>query len=168
MVKKIFYSKIKIEDRFYIIASTDKGLSFVGCQNGDMDELNSFFKSDELIYNEEANTKYADELEEYLMEKRTKFDLKLDVYGTDFQKQVWNQLKQIPYGEVSTYSKIAEEIKRPKAVRAVGAAIGRNPISIIVPCHRVLAKNGTLGGYRGGLTMKRELLNLEREVINSD
>ncbi|WP_162149788.1 methylated-DNA--[protein]-cysteine S-methyltransferase [Companilactobacillus nodensis] len=71
---------------------------------------------------------------------------------------------KIPYGAVSNYSKIANAINRPKAVRAVGTAIGRNPVPLVIPCHRVLAKNGTLGGYRGGLAMKSDLLQLERDV----
>lgn len=164
MAKEIFYSKTKINNRDYLIASTNLGLAFVGCQNGNMNELNSFFKHDKLVYNDELNKQYIKELREYLEGIRTTFDMQLDVSGTEFQKQVWDQLREIPYGQLSSYSEIANKINRPKAVRAVGTAIGRNPVSIIVPCHRVLAKNGTLGGYRGGLAMKQELLNLEKEV----
>ncbi|MFC6323288.1 methylated-DNA--[protein]-cysteine S-methyltransferase [Companilactobacillus baiquanensis] len=168
MAREVFYSKIKIHNREYLIASTNKGLAFVGCQNGNMDELRFFFKKDNLVYDDKINQPYVKELEEYLDGSRTRFDLTLDVSGTQFQKQVWNQLKEIPYGQVSNYSAIAEKIGRPKSVRAVGTAIGKNPVSIIVPCHRVLSKNGGLGGYRGGLPMKRELLNLEKEVSKGD
>ncbi|MFD1419094.1 methylated-DNA--[protein]-cysteine S-methyltransferase [Companilactobacillus keshanensis] len=165
MAKEIFYSKTRINNREYLIASTNLGLAFVGCQNGNMDELNSFFKHDKLIYDEGLNKTYVEELKEYLSGVRTTFDIRLDVSGTEFQKQVWKQLQRIPYGQSSSYSRIAKKINRPNAVRAVGTAIGKNPVSIIVPCHRVLAKNGTLGGYRGGLAMKQELLNLEKGVI---
>ncbi|KRK65531.1 methylated-DNA-(protein)-cysteine S-methyltransferase [Companilactobacillus tucceti DSM 20183] len=164
MTKDIFYSKTKINNRFYLIASTVDGLVFVGCQNGNMDELKSFFKKEKLVYDEKKNEPYVIELEEYLSGKRKEFDFNLDVTGTEFQMKVWQQLRKIPYGSLSNYSKIATQIGNPKAVRAVGTAIGRNPVSIIVPCHRVLSKNGSLGGYRGGLPMKRELLNLEKEV----
>ena len=83
--------------------------------------------------------------------------------GTDFQKQVWNALLDIPFGQTCTYSDIAAKIGRPSAVRAVGAAIGRNPIWLLIPCHRVVGKNGALTGYAGGLELKRYLLDLEQD-----
>jgi methylated-DNA-[protein]-cysteine S-methyltransferase len=101
------------------------------------------------------------ELEEYFAGRRRKFDVPLDLVGTDFQKQVWHQLLKIPYGRTCSYADIAREIENPKAVRAVGAANGRNPICVIVPCHRVIAADGSLGGYTGGLDKKRQLLTLE-------
>ena len=82
-------------------------------------------------------------------------------YATDFQQQVWNAIQQIPYGEVRSYKWIAEQIGKPKAVRAVGSAVGANPISILRPCHRVVRSDGALGGYGGGLERKRQLLALE-------
>ena len=82
-------------------------------------------------------------------------------YATDFQQQVWNAIQQIPYGEVRSYQWIAEQIGKPKAVRAVGSAVGANPVSILKPCHRVIRSNGALGGYGGGLERKRQLLALE-------
>ncbi|NLC62932.1 MAG: methylated-DNA--[protein]-cysteine S-methyltransferase, partial [Thermoanaerobacterales bacterium] len=91
----------------------------------------------------------------------------IDLIGTDFQKSVWNALLNIPYGTVKSYSEIARQIGQPTALRAVGNANGANPIPIVVPCHRVIAKNGTLGGYGGGLDMKRKLLFLEG-VISED
>lgn len=81
--------------------------------------------------------------------------------GTDFQRLVWDAIYQIPYGEARSYKWIAEQIGRPKAVRAVGSATGSNPITIIIPCHRVIGSNGKLGGYGGGLERKRQLLSLE-------
>ena len=101
------------------------------------------------------------ELAEYFAGARTKFDVPLAPEGTAFQRRVWQALLQVPYGATATYGDIARKIGSPKAVRAVGAANGRNPIAIVVPCHRVIGANGTLTGYGGGLTRKRALLDLE-------
>jgi len=101
------------------------------------------------------------QLEEYFSGQRTRFDLKLNFNGTDFQKQVWAALLTIPFGETRSYSDIARQIGRPQAVRAVGAANGRNPISIIAPCHRVIGASGSLTGFAGGLRAKETLLTLE-------
>ena len=86
----------------------------------------------------------------------------LDLEGTTFQKKVWAQLSKIPYGQTCSYKDIAKGIQNEKAVRAVGSANGKNPACIIVPCHRVIAHNGSLGGYSGGLKMKKTLLEIER------
>lgn len=102
-----------------------------------------------------------DQLTEYFAGARFQFDLPLAPQGTAFQKSVWQALVEIPYAETRSYADIARRIRRPKAVRAVGAANGRNPIAIIVPCHRVIGSNGTLVGYGGGLPMKQMLLELE-------
>ncbi len=107
-------------------------------------------------------TQAAVELSEYFAKERTTFDVPLLPIGTDFQRQVWNALQTIPYGESRSYSDIANAINNPKAVRAVGLANGRNPLSIFIPCHRVIGKNGTLTGYAGGLSAKTTLLELER------
>ena len=105
------------------------------------------------------------QLGEYLNNKRQNFDLSFDQHGTEFQCQVWQALLTIPFGQVVSYSDIAHRIKNPKAVRAVGAANGKNPISIIVPCHRVIGTNGTLTGYAGGLARKQWLLQHESDGI---
>ena len=91
--------------------------------------------------------------------------VKIEV-GTEFQKSVWDTIHQIPHGEVRSYQWIAEQIGRPKAVRAVGNATGSNPITIVIPCHRVIGSNGNLGGYGGGLELKRQLLSLEGYPVN--
>ncbi len=103
----------------------------------------------------------VDELERYFAGERVNFSCALDMYGTPFQLSVWQELCKIPYGEIRTYSDIARAIGRPEAVRAVGAANGANPIAMIVPCHRVVASNGALTGYGGGLPTKAWLLQLE-------
>lgn len=102
------------------------------------------------------------QLEEYFSGRRTQFDLPLAAKGTDFQQSVWQALCKIPYGETWSYQQLADEIGNPKAVRAVGLANGKNPISVIVPCHRVIGKNGKLTGYAGGVETKEKLLQLER------
>ena len=105
--------------------------------------------------------KYRKQLDEYFAGKREEFTLPLDIRGTDFQKRCWQQLLKIPYGQTRSYRQIAEAVGNRNAVRAVGLANGQNPIAIIVPCHRVIASDGTLCGYGGGLNLKEELLRLE-------
>jgi methylated-DNA-[protein]-cysteine S-methyltransferase len=101
------------------------------------------------------------QLDEYFAGTRTDFDLPLSLHGTDFQRLVWTELTRIPYGETTSYGELARRIGRPRAMRAVGLANGRNPVSIIVPCHRVIGADGSLTGYGGGLDRKRLLLGLE-------
>ena len=101
------------------------------------------------------------QLAEYFAGERRAFTVALDMVGTDFQKKVWAALLTIPFGETRSYGDIARQIGHPKAARAVGAANGRNPISIVTPCHRAIGANGTLTGFAGGLAVKRHLLSLE-------
>lgn len=106
------------------------------------------------------------QLEEYFAGKRREFDLPLAPQGTPFQRRVWNALTKIPFGKAVSYSDIAERIGNPNAVRAVGLANGRNPIPIVIPCHRVIGKDGSLTGYGGGLPIKEKLLQLEGIAYN--
>ncbi|MFC3692465.1 methylated-DNA--[protein]-cysteine S-methyltransferase [Chenggangzhangella methanolivorans] len=108
------------------------------------------------------------QLGEYFAGRRTRFDLPLDFQGTDFQRDVWAALVAIPYGETRSYGEIARAVGRPDAVRAVGAANGRNPISIVAPCHRVIGASGKLTGFAGGLNAKAFLLELERSRTTPD
>jgi methylated-DNA-[protein]-cysteine S-methyltransferase len=101
------------------------------------------------------------QLDEYLEGQRREFDIPVFMVGTDFQKDVWNAVTRVPYGATSTYSQIARDIGREKAIRAVGSAMAANPISIIIPCHRIVGSSGELVGYGGGLSLKRRLLTLE-------
>jgi methylated-DNA-[protein]-cysteine S-methyltransferase len=103
------------------------------------------------------------QLNDYFAGKLKEFSLKFDSSGTDFQRKVWRALAAIPFGETLSYREIAQQIGRPEAARAVGAAIGRNPVSIIVPCHRVIGSNGKLTGFAGGVETKAALLKLESE-----
>ena len=132
------------------------------------------------IYNEERNEKKNNiieedtrlllevekQLREYFEGKRTKFEIPLNPKGTEFMKKVWKELLKIPYGETRTYKEIAEKIGNSKASRAVGMANNKNPIPIIIPCHRVIGSNNKLVGYALGLDMKQYLLDLERKVVS--
>ncbi len=101
------------------------------------------------------------QLAEYFKGKRKTFNIPVDVQGTEFQQKVWQELSKIPFGQTLSYRDVARRIKNPNAVRAVGSANGKNPICIIVPCHRVIAADGTIGGYGGGIPIKQKLLALE-------
>ena len=103
----------------------------------------------------------AGELGQYFAGERTAFTVTTRAAGTDFQRAVWDAIAEIPYGDTATYRQLADEIGRPTATRAVGAAVGRNPLSVVVPCHRVLGAGGSLTGYAGGIDRKRLLLALE-------
>jgi methylated-DNA-[protein]-cysteine S-methyltransferase len=138
------------------LAVTDKGLCYVGAEPPDKTLNNPRIQEDQLFQ------PYVEQLHAYLQGKSTSFNITLDLEGTAFQKEVWAALGRIPFGETRSYTDIAAEIGRPASVRAVGAAIGANPVLIAVPCHRVLGKNGALTGYRGGLEMKKRLLELEQ------
>jgi methylated-DNA-[protein]-cysteine S-methyltransferase len=110
----------------------------------------------------------ARQLREYFAGKRTQFDLPLAPEGTAFQRSVWRQLQAIPYGETISYGELARRVGKPKASRAVGSANGANPLPIVIPCHRVIASDGTLGGFGGGLPIKEMLLALElRESVSN-
>lgn len=102
------------------------------------------------------------ELAEYFAGSRKSFDIPLLLVGTDFQKSVWQVLREIPYGEVVSYMEVSQSIGNPQAIRAVSQAIGSNPLSILIPCHRVVGSNGALTGYAGGIEVKRCLLELEK------
>ena len=128
-------------------------------------QINKDFDKNEDILEKDTNILKNTErqLSEYFSGKRNTFDLKLNSKGTDFMKKVWRELLNIPYGETRTYKEIAEKIGNPKGARAVGMANNKNPIPIIIPCHRVIGKNKKLVGYALGLDIKEFLLNLERK-----
>lgn len=121
--------------------------------------------SNEIDVEFDTNNEIQRQLTEYENGTRKVFELPLHLKGTDFQRQVWNALLEIPYGETRSYQEIAIRIGKPKALRAVGGACNRNPIGIIVPCHRVIGKNGSLTGYAGGLSYKELLLKHEKDGI---
>ncbi len=143
----------------------DSDIGKIGIAEDDSFITNVFFENGNLndfIINETPLIKEAHkQIEEYLKGERKSFDLPIFPSGTEFQQRVWNALKNIPYGKTVSYKDIAIEIGNEKACRAVGMANNRNPISIIIPCHRVIGKNGKLVGYGGGLHVKEYLLKLE-------
>jgi methylated-DNA-[protein]-cysteine S-methyltransferase len=142
-----------------LLAGDDEALSLVGFPEGKM----RYAPGDDWIENETPFARAREQLTEYFAGRRRQFDLPLNLTGTEFQLRVLEELQRIPYGETTSYGDIASRIGRPKAVRAVGAASGRNPIPIIVPCHRVIGSSGDLTGFGGGLGAKRALLRLEAE-----
>ncbi|CRK82371.1 methylated-DNA--[protein]-cysteine S-methyltransferase [Neobacillus massiliamazoniensis] len=166
----IYWSLLEHEGWNLYLAATAKGLCFVGSQNQPFEELSLWaekhFPGSTLIQNNEKLQLYVEELMEYFQGKRRTFTIPSDYHGTAFQVAVWKALCEIPYGETKSYSDIANHIQKPAAVRAVGTAIGANPVLITVPCHRVIGKNGKLTGFRGGLEMKKRLLELERESMS--
>lgn len=129
-----------------------------------------YFGKDEIPNNMEPKEtplikEAMNQLEEYFEGKRKSFDLPFEAKGTEFQRSVWNELLKIPYGETCSYGEIAKRIGNPKGSRAIGMANNRNPISIVIPCHRVIGASGKLVGYGGGLDIKEKLLNLEKENL---
>lgn len=149
---------------------TEIGKIGIGEENGTVTNL--FFGS--LDFPREANIretdiikKAANQLFEYMEGKRRVFDLPISSKGTEFQKLVWEALRTIPYGETRSYKDIAVQIGKEKACRAVGMANNRNPISIIIPCHRVIGSKGQLVGYGGGLDIKKRLLKIEGNTVDN-
>lgn len=161
----IYYGKVKHEQWIIYIAATNKGLCFVGSPNKGIEELQIWADKNrtgsKLIESEKQVRRYTQQIKEYLNWERKEFNISIDLKGTAFQESVWKELQNIRYGEIVSYSTIADKIGNSKAVRAVGAAIGANPVMIVVPCHRVVSKNGKLTGFRGGLEMKKALLTVE-------
>ena len=165
---RVYWTWLEFGRWQFVIAATNFGLCYVGSQNANTDELFEWSKKHlptvELLENTDALTQYKVEIIDYLQGTREVFSLPVDLHGTVFQQSVWKVLKEVPYGQTVSYTHIANEIGKPGAVRAVGTAIGANPVLIIIPCHRIIAKSGKLSGYRGGLEMKELLLELEHPV----
>lgn len=144
------------------LVASDKGLVAVLWENDDPKRVRlGALKEDK---QHPVLVEVTKQLGEYFAGKRKKFSVKLDFRGTEFQQRVWAALVTIPFGETRSYGQIAVQVGSPKAVRAVGAANGRNPISIIAPCHRVIGSNGKLTGFAGGLEVKAFLLGLEKQA----
>jgi O-6-methylguanine DNA methyltransferase len=148
-----------------LCATTERGLAYLrlprASGRGFADWLRRRAPGAEVRTGFAPNKAAIAQLREYLEGKRTEFELPLDLRGTEFQLRAWRALLAIPYGETRTYADQARAVGEPAAVRAVGTANGANPVAIVVPCHRVVASGGKLGGYGGGLALKRRLLALE-------
>ncbi|WP_026688814.1 methylated-DNA--[protein]-cysteine S-methyltransferase [Alteribacter aurantiacus] len=166
----IYYTEMDSPIGALTIASTDFGVCLV--EFGPVKETCSSiqiwtkkqFMNAELKEDPEKLQPVVDQLKEYFAGTRTTFDLELDLVGTRFQCLVWERVKKIPYGQTKSYKQIAMEIGAPKAVRAIGGSNNKNPVPIIVPCHRVIGNNGSMVGYGGGLDKKEHLLKMEGAI----
>jgi methylated-DNA-[protein]-cysteine S-methyltransferase len=161
----VYWTYFRYEKWNMHLAATARGLCYVGSCDESIEALARWvqrsYPAYSLVQNDALMMPYAQQLTEYFQGNRAEFTLPVDLCGTPFRQTVWAALQGIALGQTYSYSHIAETIGRPDAVRAVGAAIGANPLLIVVPCHRVVGKNGTLTGYRGGLEAKAGLLLLE-------
>src|SRR3990167_739024 len=157
--ENLYFSFQKISGIYFRVFTTKKGIRRIYLNDKEAKiksaSLTKLHPDDPYMYNIFA------ELKEYFNRERKKFTVPLDVLGTDFQKKVWNELLKIPYGQLMTYKAIAIMLGNENAMRAVGRANATNHAPIIIPCHRVIASNGKLGGYSGGISLKEKLLELE-------
>jgi methylated-DNA-[protein]-cysteine S-methyltransferase len=164
-VDKAYYGVFDSSLGVVCIASTERGVCKIALpeesQEAFLGWLEAHFDPQNVIEDRGKNEGMLAELESYLAGELREFQSPLDLRGTEFQRKVWREVEAIPYGTTCSYQEIAERIGHPKAYRAVGAANGANPIPIIVPCHRVIGRDGSLRGYGGGLAMKERLLRLE-------
>lgn len=170
MKHSVFYTTMSSPIGPLIIARSDAGICYLGfgdsskalialklwCQRWLQQDTVTFSENDDLL------NQAVTELHEYFSGSRKSFTVPIDLHGTPFQLMVWQELLKIPYGETRSYKDIAFAISAPKAVRAIGGANHNNPVSILVPCHRVIGTNGALVGYGGGLSIKEYLLNHEQ------
>lgn len=153
---------------YYITYNAPFGTLYVGEENSSLVFISLSKPQLPISFNPTpCLNKAVSQLNEYFNSKRTSFDLPLNLKGTKFQIKVWQALLSIPYAQTVSYQDIALKIGNPRAVRAVGAANAKNPLAIVIPCHRVIGKNGKLTGYNGGLSVKEFLLNLERNNKNA-
>lgn len=166
-MQKLCAAKIWFNDVFLKVYATQRGLSFISTIDSDEILSQTIHEAVNIEENEAYLTTYLQELRQYFNGTRRVFEFAIDMdyQYTEFQRQVWTQLLKIPYGETRTYSEIATAIGKPKAIRAVATAIAKNPLLIVIPCHRVIGKDGQLRGYRGGVAMKERLLTIEKGQI---
>jgi methylated-DNA-[protein]-cysteine S-methyltransferase len=161
-LKKYFFKTMPSPVGELKLVASDAGLAAILWEQDDPQRVRLNIVAENKIH--PVLLKAEQQLSEYFSGKRNAFDLTLDFAGTEFQRKVWAALLTIPFGETRSYGQIAAQIGSPKAVRAVGAANGKNPISIIAPCHRVIGSNGKLTGFAGGLETKAQLLGLEAKT----
>ncbi len=169
---ELFWNKLQTSWGEMLIIANAKGIIRITLPNDSVSKvLNGFCKDRDTILTHRETlliSRAKKQICEFLDGTRTEFHLELSLQGTDFQKKVWNALRKIPYGNTRCYQDIAKAIGSPKAMRAVGLANNKNPLPIVIPCHRVIGKNGDLVGFGGGLAMKKKLLKLEsKNQINT-
>ncbi len=167
-MEKIYYSSFSSPLlKTVFVASTGAGacmIDFCKSEKAFLRRLKTSFPG-EIVRDDPKNRNIISQLKRYLGGELKRFNCPLVFKGTDFQKSVWSELARIPYGETRSYKEIARAIGRPKAVRAVGNANGRNSLPLIVPCHRVIASDGRLGGFGHGVRLKNRLLNFEKSNV---
>ncbi len=163
-METLYYSRMDSAIGPLNVAVSDKGLVILAFDRDPFPPQKTRYRWEE---SQEKTAPFIHELREYLAGERREFTFALDLRGTAFQVQCWRALLDIPYGETRTYADIARAVQKPQAFRAVGMANNRNPIAIVVPCHRVIASDGTLCGYGGGLDLKRKLLELEGALTST-
>ncbi len=161
----IFYAYMETPIGKLLVASSEKGLVRIMLpREGKVDFLSRLKKEypgETLVKDREKNLLVIKQLEEYFDGSRTVFSPPLDIRGTEFQKSVWKAVARVPYGETRSYGEIARSIGKPRAYRAVGNANRKNPIPIVIPCHRIIGSDGSLTGFGGGIPLKKKLLELE-------
>lgn len=168
MTTQFFWTKLELEGQHWLLMATERGVCRIIFPHEKLEDWHGWIervasgaevKEDGYVL---QRTGVIDRLQAYFAGERVSFrEVPLDLMGTPFQQQVWTALGDVPYGETRTYRDIAVAVGRPQAVRAVGAANGTNPVPILLPCHRIIGANRKLTGFRGGLAMKRRLLDLE-------
>lgn len=165
----IYYSKIKIPkiSRTFLIAKNKKGVCSIEFYS-DESKFRGMLKrkfNEKVIFAPEKMKNEVRQIQEYFSGKRRNFSMKLYMRGTDFQKKVWKAISKVGYSKTASYFDIAKSIKNPNVLRAVGTACGKNPLPIVIPCHRVITKDGGIGGFGGGLPLKRKMLKIEKVQI---
>lgn len=165
MSEEIIYAQMDSPVGPVWVASTEEGICGIGLGAGQpeglLDWLSGQVGSQPPHENPAGLEGALAQLREYFAGRRRTFDVPLDVRGTDFQRAVWSEVARIPYGGMASYGEVARRVGKPGAARAVGAAVGANPLPILIPCHRVIGADGSLTGYGGGLDVKAALLRLE-------
>ena len=161
---KIFYTIVPCSLGYLLVATTDKGICAI--KLGDNSEelvkiLADQFNQATIIRDDKSHQDWIEQILNFIAGKESNLDLPIDIHGTAFQQQVWQALRNIPPGETRTYQEIAEDLGKPKATRAIGNACGANPIPLIIPCHRVVCSDGSLGGYHWGIGRKQKLIERE-------
>lgn len=164
----IYYSRLNppVLNSGIYYAKTKKGLCLVSFTKNENHFLKKLMDghNEEVIFAPKMLYRETKQLKRYLEGKRKRFNLKIDPCGSNFQKKVWNAISKIPYGKTISYSKLAKDVKAADSIRAVANACGKNPLPIVIPCHRVVSKDGSLGGYTGGLELKKCLLKIENVI----
>jgi O-6-methylguanine DNA methyltransferase len=166
-LKNLYYTTLNTPVQSLFIISSEKGLVKIQFFNKNshipFQNLKEGYTDVTLIDSKLKNQTVLRQLKEYFNGTRKKFTVPLDIQGTPFQKQVWEAVSQVPYGETCSYGEIARRIGKPKAVRAVGMANHNNPVPIVIPCHRIIGADGSLTGYGAGISIKEKLLHLEQK-----